>query len=330
MFKPFKRFNCFFGVFILACLIVTAGFSGAWAAEDYPSRTVTVINPFSPGGGTDIEIRNLMPFVQEHLGVPVIVKNVTGAAGTLGMSYAEKAKPDGYTIAGVVLPDVVLAQELQNSGTHVQDFKPIYGWFKGPMAVEVRSDSPYDTFEELIEASREKKLRAAIVGIGTIDHLHDCLIEKFTNTEFIKVPYGGGGPATRAALSGEADFLVGVTTTGLRFVRDGRLRMLTILGPERVDEVPDVPTIHELGYEDYPYIPFVRGAMAPPGVPEDRMAKLEEAFKKAVDEEGFRKVMKKQGRPVKEFSRAEMKEVVKDNFRLAKEYMPLMKEDQKK
>jgi putative tricarboxylic transport membrane protein len=97
-------------------------------------------------------------------------------------------------------------------------------------------------------------------------------------------------------LSGEVDFLIGVTTTGIRFVRDGKLRMLAILGPERYDQAPDVPTISELGYKDFPYIPFVRGVMAPPNVPADRLVILEEAFKKAVDDPGFKEIMAKQGK----------------------------------
>jgi len=299
--------------------------SAVMAADTYPSRTITVINPFRPGGGTDIEVRNLMPFVQNYLGQPVIVKSMPGAGSTIGITATEDSKPDGYTIVGVVLPDVVLAQELQGSGTHVQDFKPIYGWFEGPMAVEVKLDSPFKTFSDLVEAGKNKKLKAALVGIGTIDHLHTLLMEKTVGIETIKIPYGGGGPATKAGLSGEVDFLIGVNTTGLRFVRDGKLRFLAILGYDRVKETPDVPTIYELGYKDYPNIPFVRGVMAPPGVSDDKINVLEDAFKKAVDDDGFREIMKKQGRPVKAFTSEDMKKVVEDNFTLTKEYLPFMK-----
>lgn len=325
-----KKFRWILGVFTLVLVISFNLHSAVMAADTFPSRTITVINPFRPGGGTDIEVRNLMPFVQKYLGQPVVVKSMPGAGSTIGMTATENSKADGYTIVGVVLPDVVLAQELQGSGTHVQDFKSVYGWFEGPMAVEVKSDSPFKTLSDLVAAGKKKKLKAALVGIGTIDHLHTLLVEKHMGIETIKIPYGGGGPATKAGLSGEVDFLIGVSTTGLRFVRDGRLRMLAIMGPERVKEVPDVPTVYELGYKDYPNIPFVRGAMAPPGVSDEKISILENAFKKAVDDDGFREVMKKQGRPVKAFTSADMKKVVEDNFQLAKEYLPFMKAAQKK
>lgn len=317
-------------VLVLGCSMLVNCLATAVAEDAFPSRTVTVINPFRPGGGTDIEVRNLMPFAQEYLGQPVVVKSMPGAASTIGITATEEAKPDGYTLVGVVLPDVVLAQELQGSGTHVQNFGTVYGWFEGSMAVEVKADSPYKSLEELIAAAKEKKLKAALVGIGSIDHLLTLLLEKHAGIETVKIPYGGGGPATKAGLTGEVDFLIGVTTTGLRFVRDGKLRMLAILGPERFSEVPDVPTIYELGYKDFPYIPFVRGVMAPPGVPAEKLAILEEAFKKAVDDQGFKDIMAKQGRPVKAFSSADMKKVVESNFELASEYLPFMKAAEKK
>lgn len=325
-----RHWNWLAGALVLVCAAVVGGGSAALGADDFPSRAITVINPFRPGGGTDIEVRNLMPFVQKQLEAPVVVKSVPGAATTIGITEAENSRPDGYTLAAVVLPDVVLAQELQGSGTHVENFEPIYGWFEGPMAVEVRADSPYQTFADLVAAGKTKKLKAALVGIGTIDHLHTLLLEKQAGIDTIKIPYGGGGPATKAGLSGEVDFLVGLSTTGLRFVRDGKLRMLAILGHERLAEQPDVPTIYELGYQDYPNIPFVRGVMAPPGVPQARVAPLEAAFRKAVDDDGFRALMKKQGRPVRAFSSAQMAEAVKENFRLTKEYLPFMKAAQEK
>jgi tripartite-type tricarboxylate transporter receptor subunit TctC len=322
--------NSFLFVLIVCCSIVAVGYSTVWAADPFPTRAITVIIPFRPGGGTDIEVRNIMPYAQKYLGQPLVAKSMPGATGSIGITATENAKPDGYTIVGVVLPDVVLSQELQETGTHVENFGTIYGWFEGPMAVEVNADSPYKTLDDLIAAAKKKKLKAAIVGIGSIDHLCLLLLEKQTGFETIQVPYGGGGPATKAALSGEVDFLIGVTTTGLRFVRDGKLRMLAILGPERVEEVSDVPTIYELGYKDFPYVPFVRGIMAPPNVPADRLAILEEAFKKAVDDPDFRAVMAKQGRPVKAFTSKDMKKAVEDHFKLTREYLPLMKAAAKK
>ncbi|MFH1488821.1 MAG: tripartite tricarboxylate transporter substrate-binding protein, partial [Pseudomonadota bacterium] len=126
-------------------------------------------------------------------------------------------------------------------------------------------------------------------------------------------------------LSGEVDFHVGLGTTSVRFVRDGKLKPLVILGTKREESLPGAPTIYELGYKDYPNITFVRGILSPPQTPPAVVKVLEEALRKAVDDPGFRDIMKKQGRPVKPFSSAEMKEAVQKTYELAQKYVPMMK-----
>jgi tripartite-type tricarboxylate transporter receptor subunit TctC len=127
-------------------------------------------------------------------------------------------------------------------------------------------------------------------------------------------------------MSGEVDFLIGVTITAVRFIRDGNLRSLAIMGSERVEEIGNSPTIYELGYKDYPCISFFRGVLAPPGVPKDRIDRLEAAFKKAVGDPGFIAIMEKQGRPVKHFSAQAMNKTMADTFDLTRKYLPLIKE----
>lgn len=311
------------GLFFGLCQAVTA-------ADKYPSRAVSIINPLRPGGGTDIELRNLAPFVQKYLEEAVVVKSMPGGGTTIGVTAAENAKSDGYTLICVPLQHAILAQNFHESGTHLQNFEPIYGWFEGPMSIEVKADSPYKTLDDLIAASKQKKLKAALAGIGSIDHLHTLLLEQQLGIKAVTIPYGGGGPASKAAMGGEVDFLVGLSTTAVRFVKNGKLRVLAILGPERLEALADVPTIYELGYKDYPNISFIRGVLSPPGTPKDVVETLESAFKKAVDDPGFREVMQKQGRPVKPFSSQGMKEASEETFKLSEKYTPFMKEAAKK
>jgi tripartite-type tricarboxylate transporter receptor subunit TctC len=295
------------------------------AADTFPSRAVTIINPMRPGGGTDIELRNLAPYFQKYLGQSVVIKPMAGGSTTIAVTAAEQAKPDGYTIICVPLQHAVLAQGFHDSGTHLQNFEPVYGWFEGPMSLEVQAKSPINSFKELIEAGKTKKLKASLAGVGSIDHLHNLLLEQMLGLNAIKVPYGGGGPATKALLGGEVDFRIGLSTTSVRFVRAGKLKSLVILGPKRVESLPGAPTIYELGYKDYPNVSFVRGIISPPKTPPAVVKVLEEALRKAVDDPGFREIMKKQGRPVKPFSSVEMKEAVEKTFELAQKYVPEMK-----
>jgi len=195
------------------------------------------------------------------------------------------------------------------------------------MSLSVASSSPFNSLKDLIAEGKKRKLKAALSGRGSIDHLLTLILAEKTGIETpIMIPYGGGGPATKAGMSGEVDFLIGISTTAVRFVRDNRLKSLAIIGPEQVDALPGVPTINELGYTDFPYIPFVRGVMAPPGTPKDRVDALEAIYKKAVSDPEFLAIMKKQGRPVKQFTSAQMKKAINDAFETTRKYMPFMKE----
>ncbi|MDF1554783.1 MAG: tripartite tricarboxylate transporter substrate binding protein [Deferrisomatales bacterium] len=295
--------------------------------DTFPAGPVTVINPLKPGGGTDIELRNLTQFIQKYLGQPIVILSKPGAATTIGCSAAAEAKPDGYTLLGVPVTDAILAQEFHDMGYNLANFEPIYGWFEGSMDVVVQADSPYKTFADLVAAGKKKPLKASLSGLGTIDHLHSLLLEKYTGMQqAVKVPYGGGGPATAAVVKGEVDFFTGLSTTSVRFVRGKQLRQLALLGPDPLKALPDTPTIYQLGYKDWPYVSFVRGVLAPPGTPKDRVAILETAFAKAVADPEFLALMEKQGRPVKAFSAAEMRKAAGEALQIAKEYLPFMKE----
>ena len=311
------------GVVFGLCQVVTA-------SDDFPRGAVTVIVPFRPGGGTDIETRNILPFVQKHLGVSVVAKSMPGAATTIGTAAAARAKPDGYTIICLPQPAGILAQEFHGTGTGIQNFEAIYGWFEGPMDVAVRMDSPYKSFEALVSVAQKRPLKASLAGIGSIDHLHTLLLKKYVGVKSTTIPYGGGGPATAAVIKGEVEWHVGLSTTSVRFVRNKQLRVLAILGPEPIEALSGVRTIYDIGFKSYPNVSFVRGVLAPPGTPPSVVKKLETAFRKAVDDPGFREIMKKQGRPVKAFSREKMNAAVQNGYALAKQYIPFMKETAKK
>ncbi len=299
-------------------------------SQQFPKRPIVIINPLSPGGGTDVELRNLSPYLQKYLGQPVIIKNIPGAGTTIATAAAARSKPDGYTLIVFIFPSASLAQELLNTKDRAENFEFIYAWFKGPNDVTVRADSPYKTFQDLVAAGKKKKLKASIAGIGSSSHLYTLLVEKYTGLKAVMIPYPGGGPSVTALLRGDVDFYCGLSTTSVRFVRAGQMREIAILGPKPLEALPNTPTIYELGYKDYPYIPFVRGVAAPPKTPRVLIRILAGAFKKAVDDPGFRAVMKKQGRPVTVFTGEEMKQVAVDDNKLAKQYMPLMKKVSKK
>lgn len=302
----------------------------AMAKDDtYPSRPIAIINPFRPGGGTDIELRNIVPVVQRILGQPIIIVSKPGGATMIGTSYAAGAKPDGYTLFCGGLTTGIITQEFHNADYKLQDFAHIYGWFKGPMDFIVKYDSPFNTFADLIAEGRKRTLKAAAVGIGDFGHLLMVLVEKRTGIRVQQIPYGGGAPSTAAVIKGEVDLSTGLSTTSVRFVKAKQIRALCMLGP-RFESLPDVPSINELGYEDFPYLPFDRGVHAPPKTPRDRVEILEAAFKKAVDDPEFRTRMKKQGRPVVHITSQELGQRAQELLKLTDKYIPMMREAAKK
>lgn len=324
-----KKLNRHPVILFIAAMLVTGvlsyGSPNSADARQFPARPIVVINPYEPGGGTDIELRDLAPYLQKYLGQPIIIKTMPGAGTTLATSATARSKPDGYTLVVLTLPSTILAQELMNTNAGLENFEYIYAWFQGPNDITVKADSPYKTFADLLAASKQKPLKAAVAGIGQISHLNALLLEKHAGLKFTVVPYPGGGPAATALIRGDVDFYSGLSTTSVRFVRDGKLRQLAVLGPEPLEALPDTPTIYQLGYKNWTYIPFVRGVAAPPKTPADKIEILETAFRKAVADPGFIAIMKKQGRPITTMSSGEMKKAAQDSFKDAKEYMPLMK-----
>jgi len=312
-------------VFMLGAILIL-NLTAVAEAEKYPSKPLVIIVPYAPAGSTDIETRNLSPYLKKYFGRPIILKSVPGAGTTIGAATAAQARPDGYTIICNPIPHTTLAQEMLESGTKLENFEYIRGWFEGPMDVVVRAESPYKSFSELMDAARKKSLKAALSGIGSIDHLLTMLLEKHAGLKPLTVvPYGGGGPATAAVIKGEVDFFTGLSTTSVRFVKAGNIRQLAILGPKPLEVLPDTPTIYQLGFKDYPYIPFIRGVSAPPKTPKDRLEFLKDVFTKAIDDPGFRAIMKKQGRPVTVYTAEKLHKAALDSVRMAKEYIPLMK-----
>jgi len=305
--------------------ILALNVNAVGARDNFPDRPIAIICPFNPGGSTEIELRNLTPYLQKYLGKPVIIRILPGGGTTIGAAAAAKAKPDGYTLFVNVLPTTVLAQHLHNAPYNLENFENVYGWSEAPMDVVVRAQSPYKTFAELVQASKKKPLKAAISGIGSISHLMTLLLEKYADLKSQVVPYRGGGPSSAAVIRGDVDFLCGLSTTSVRFVRSGQIRQLAILGSKPLEALADTPTIYQLNYKDFPNIPFVRPVAATPGTPKGRVEILEAAFKKAVDDPGFIAVMEKQGRPIKRFSGEEIKKLVKETVKLSAEFMPIMR-----
>jgi len=264
---------------LLAGLALGLAASGA-LAQAWPSKPVTMIVPFPPGGSTDMIARAVLPTMQAKTGGTFIVDNRAGAGGAIGAVAAKSAKPDGYTIFVSSLgPFVIGPHLLKNSGYDpMKDFDYVTVAVQAPNILAVRADSPYKNFGDLLKfiKANPDKMTFASAGNGTSDHLTAELFWQETNTKGTHIPYKGGAPALTDLLGGQVDATFMNINTGMPHVKAGKLRALAITSTKRSPLLPDVPTMEELGYKGVTVYSWQAFAV-PKGTPADVKAKLRDA-----------------------------------------------------
>jgi len=261
--------------FLFACAVALSGTFGA-RAETFPSKPVTMIVPFPAGGITDIVARLVAERMKTTLGQPVIVENIGGAGGTIGVTRLARSAPDGYTIA--------IAQWTSHVGAAVMyqvpfdyrtDFEPISMLSVGPLWIIGRKDFPANNARELIAwlKANPNKATAGTIGVGS--GIHMCLVyfaEK-TGTTMQYVPYRGAAPAMQDLLAGQIDLSCPEAGQTLAQYRAGAIKAFGVFTEKRWFAAPDVQTIQEAGVPEVQF-PFWHGLFAPKGLPNDVRAKL--------------------------------------------------------
>ncbi len=266
----------------LACSLGAVMAPAVQAQEAFPTKPITLIVPWPAGGSTDRHLRALAQEASKELGQPVIVENRPGAGGTLGPStMAMSAKPDGYTIAQYPL-GLLRMPHMQKTSYHpIDDFTFIMGLSGYTFGFTVRSDSPYKTFNEYIEAAREKpgSIDYGSTGVGSSPHLLMEEIAINAGVNLVHIPFKGNADMQQALLGGH--IMAQSDATGWdQFVDSGRMRLLVTFGEQRTKRWPDVPTAKELGYKVVSSSPY--GLAGPKGMDPAIVKKLHDAFKKAL------------------------------------------------
>ncbi|HRL98949.1 tripartite tricarboxylate transporter substrate binding protein [Diaphorobacter limosus] len=262
----------------LACISALA--VPAFAAEDYPKSPITLVVGYGAGGSTDVCNRVLALDVGKQLGQPVVVDNKPGAGSSLSISFIIRQRPDGYSIAslstGAVL-NQVLSPNIKYDVT--KDLTPIAMVAQYQVGVLVRADSPYKTMADLIGASQsaKKQLTYSTAGIGTPQHLTAERLAQKIAAQWVHAPYKSGPEAITALIRGDVDFMA-QTAEWVPYVRDGRLRLLSVFTDERIKGF-DAPTLKELGYDLV--APSILGIAGPAKMDAAIVKKLQDAFHKA-------------------------------------------------
>jgi tripartite-type tricarboxylate transporter receptor subunit TctC len=291
------------------CLSLAA-FAGAAHAE-YPDRTVRIVVPFAPAGGTDLIARTLGQGMSKELGQTVIVENKPGAGTVIGTDLVAKSPPDGYTLVIATLAHGVnpslLAKLPYNNDTA---FAPVSLIGKGPNVLVVRTESPYKTVKDILDAVKAgKKLTYASQGNGTSAHLAGEMFTNLTKAELLHVPYRGAGPAMTDLLGGQVDLFFGTAAAVSSMVDQGKLRAIAVTTPEPSPAFKGIPTIAATlpGYS----VESWYGFFVPAGTPAPGITKLNAAIKKAAQSPEFVKKVEHEGLVVTASSPAEFDRYVK-------------------
>src|SRR5712671_397626 len=274
-----------------AFMMAVAEMSGA-QAQDYPTRTVTVIVPFAAGGPADITGRIVADIFNRHLGQKFVVENVGGAGGTTGALRAARAAADGYTILSGHLGTNALAPAFYpDLGYDPQkDFEPIGLSTEYPELLVVRKDFPADNLREFVAYAKanESKLNVGHAGLGSVSYIGCLLLNAAIGIKPTMVPFTGTAPVLNAMLGGQIDYECDPVLGTLSQVRAGTVKALAIAAIKRSPMLPDVPTSYEQGLPEFDCAPFY-GVFVPSGTPQPVIEKLAEALNKGLSEEPVQK-----------------------------------------
>src|SRR5919197_1661232 len=287
---------------LMLLIALTLGGVAAAAEDKYPSKPITMIVPFPPGGVADIVGRPLAAEMEKRLKQPVVVVNRTGAGGAIGMAAVAKSPPDGYTILmGLSSISIFpVADRISGKGPsyELKDFAPIALVTADPTVLVVRADSPYKTLKDFVAAAKANPGKITYSSSGVYGTLHVAM-EIFANAAGIKlmhVPYQGGGPAVTALLGGQVQASAQGPAAAIGQIKAGKMRALASWSIKRLALLPDITTFKELGYDAEFYI--WSGVFAPAATPAPVIARLREAVKEAANSTEFRTAMEKVQTPV--------------------------------
>jgi tripartite-type tricarboxylate transporter receptor subunit TctC len=260
-------------------------------AQAYPTKPITVVVPFSAGGPTDALARILCQRMSEALGQQMIVENVGGAGGTIGVVKVARAAPDGYTLSfthmGTLAVNIALYKSLPYDSQ--KDFEPVGLGGTNPMVLVTKKDLPAKTFAEFLAyvKANEKKVQYGMAGIGAASHLGGLMLNSMMKVDVLEIPYKGTGPALNDLVSGQFDYMVDQAVNVLPQIQSGNINALGVSTLKRLPQLPNVPTIDEAGLKGYE-VTIWNGFFAPKGTPKEIVAKLNQALVTAVNDEKVR------------------------------------------
>jgi tripartite-type tricarboxylate transporter receptor subunit TctC len=253
--------------------------SGSSIAQTYPSRPITIVVPFAAGGGNDVVARILAEGMRKSLGQPVIVENVTGAAGNVGVARVSRASPDGYTIISGGWGTFVANGAIYSLSYDVRkDFEPVALQPAEPLVMLSRKTLPATNLRELIDWLKANPGKASMgtTGVGTPEHIFGYYLQRETGTQFQFVPYRGAPQEMQDMLAGSIDMMFPVAAAALSALHTGDVKVYAVSTPDHLATAPEIPTIEEAGFPNLAFKNW-RAFFVPRGTPKDIVDKLNAA-----------------------------------------------------
>ena len=271
------------------------------AAQTYPNKPIRVIVPFPPGGGTDIIAREIAQKTAALTGWNFIIDNRPGSGGNLGVDAVAKSVPDGYTLALGQSSNLAINPTLYTKLPYdpVRDLAPVGLMASSPMVLVVAAHSPHKSLADVLAAAKARpgSLNFASPGNGTVAHLSGELLQKTAGVKFTHIPYKGAAQAVTDILGGQVDLYMSSIPTLIGQVRSGKMRALAVTSIQRVDDLPQTPTVAESGYAGFESGTWF-GFVAPAGTPPEIVATLNKEFAKALGAPDLKKKLSDQGAEV--------------------------------
>ena len=278
-----RSFRANLALTLVAAAVAVSSYDAA-AQDAYPSRPITMVMPYAPGGPGDAITRVFAAAMQKHLGQQIVVDNTAGASGTIGTAKVARSRPDGYTLLMIHVSHATNMAMYKNLPYHpVDDFEPIGSATSGPMLIVARNEFPPKDLGEFVAyvKANAAKVSLAHAGVGSASHLCGLMMMSALNVQLNEIPYKGTGPALTDLMGGQVDILCDQTSGTVPSVKGGKIKAYAAAGKARLRDLPAVPAIAEAGVQRFE-INISFGLYAPKGTPRPVLEQLTAALQKAV------------------------------------------------
>ncbi|MFA7668611.1 MAG: tripartite tricarboxylate transporter substrate binding protein [Burkholderiaceae bacterium] len=293
--------------------LASVGMGPVLASDSFPNKPIKIVVPAAPGGPTDTMGRVLAKFMSDKAGVPVIVENKAGAAGSIGVQAVVQSPPDGYTVVLAAIDAITVFPLVKKNPPYTweKNLTPITVTATTPFVFGIGADLPVNSVKEFVELSKSRKLAFASPGVGASGHVVMEMFKDRTGAELLHVPYSGASPALLSIVGGDTHITATSPITLKGHIDSGRLKGLAVSSKARLPSLPDVPTMEESGVPDFVVTPWF-GVLAPAGTPDAIADKLHELVVYAMRSEEYKDKIGGLGMTIEPMSRSEYVQMLTD------------------